>query len=104
MITAKVISAKVMVSVFSVPADSGMYFLDPSKPAMATGPMMGRKRPSNNTKPVDTFQNTLLSPRPSNPEPLFALDEVISYSISENPWKLGLFNQFFGCTAHAASP
>jgi len=38
-IIAKVIKLKVSVSVFSVPADSGTYFLAPNKPAMAIGPI-----------------------------------------------------------------
>src|SRR3569833_1567521 len=74
-ITAKVIAPKVIVSVFCVPADSGINFFWASKPAIATGPMMGRNLPSIITRPVVTFQNILPSPRPSNPEPLLALDE-----------------------------
>ncbi|MNV99419.1 hypothetical protein D3C71_1947750 [compost metagenome] len=101
--TTKVIIPKVNVSVFRVPADSGMYFFEASNPAMATGPMIGRKRPRINTKPVTTFQKMLLSPRPSKPEPLFAAAEVFSYNISEKPWKPGLFNQLAGLTAQLAS-
>ena len=41
-ITAKVISAKVAVSVFSVPALSGMYFFEASSPAIATCPTIGK--------------------------------------------------------------
>ena len=72
MITAKIIIPKVDVSLFSVPADSGINFLLASIPAMATGPMIGRKRPSIIIKPALTFQNILLSANPSKPEPLLA--------------------------------
>ena len=84
-ITAKIMTPKVSVSVLRVPAPLGMYFLLPSKPAIANGPMMGRNRASNKEMPVVRFQNTLLSARPSNPLPLFAFAEVNSYSISEKP-------------------
>ena len=76
MMTAKVIRPNVGVSVASVPALSGTYFLSASRPAIATGPMMGINRPSNMTKPVETFQKKLLSLNPSKPDPLLALDEV----------------------------
>ena len=42
MMTAKVISEKVPVSVRSVPALSGMHFFDASSPAMATYPTIGK--------------------------------------------------------------
>jgi len=45
-ITAKIITPNVEVSLFSVPADSGINFLLANMPAMATGPMIGKKRPS----------------------------------------------------------
>jgi hypothetical protein len=41
-ITAKVINPKVSVSVFKVPALSGIYFLLAKMPAIATGPIIGR--------------------------------------------------------------
>ncbi len=50
-------------SVLNVPADSGIYFLFASKPAMATGPMIGRNLASNITMPPVTFQQILLSPQ-----------------------------------------
>ena len=83
-ITAKVMIPKIEVSVFRVPALSGMYFLPANKPAIANGPMIGIKRLNSNTIPVVIFQNGLLSPKPSNPEPLLAALEVYSYNISEN--------------------
>ena len=49
-----------------------------SEPAMASGRMMGMNRASSMTMPVATFQGTVLSPRPSKPEPLFALAELNS--------------------------
>src|ERR1044072_6676139 len=101
-ITASVITPNVQESVFNVPAEAGTYFLFAINPAMATGPMMGRKRPSISIKPVLRFQKMLLSPNPSKPEPLFALAEVNSYSISEKPWYPGLFNQAEGFTAQSA--
>ena len=76
MITTNVISEKVNVSVFNVPALSGTYFFDASSPAMATCPMMGKKRPMIRTIPVEIFQNGVLSAKPSNPDPLFAAEEV----------------------------
>ena len=42
------------------------------------------------TRPVAIFQGTVLSPRPSKPEPLLAAEEVNSYRISEKPWKPAL--------------
>ena len=48
------------VSVLSVPALSGMYFLLANKPAIATGPMIGKNLPNSKTKPVVTFQKILL--------------------------------------------
>ena len=47
--------------------------------------MMGIKRPSSMTSPVSIFQNGVLSPSPSKPEPLLADAEVNSYSISDKP-------------------
>jgi len=65
-----------MESVFKVPEDSGMYFLFASRPTMATGPMIGINLANNMTMPADMFQKGLLSARPSNPLPLFAVEEV----------------------------
>ena len=76
--TAKTIKPKVEVSVFKVPADSGMYFLLAKIPAMATGPMIGKKRLNISTMPVEIFHHGVLSPKPSKPEPLFAAEEVYS--------------------------
>ena len=84
-ITAKTIIPKIEVSVFKVPALSGIYFLLASNPAIANGPIIGMKRLKSNTIPVVIFQNGLLSPKPSKPEPLLAALEVYSYNISENP-------------------
>src|SRR5258708_31155754 len=78
MITAKVITPKVPVSVFRVPVLSGMYFFFARMPAMATGPMIGRNRDRSITSPQVIFQNGTPSPSPSNPEPLLAEDEVYS--------------------------
>jgi len=41
-ITANTIKPKVAVSVFNVPALSGIYFLFANMPAIATGPIIGR--------------------------------------------------------------
>src|ERR1700743_2467459 len=84
-ITANIIIPNVVVSVLSVPADSGMNFLLANNPAIATGPIIGRKRPRNMTSPALTFQKMLLSPKPSYPEPLLAALEVYWYNISEKP-------------------
>ena len=65
MITANIITPKVPVSVFNVPADSGTNFLFARIPAIATGPMIGRKRDTKITKPVLTFQKILLAVRPA---------------------------------------
>lgn len=77
-ITANTISPKVAVSVFKVPALSGMYFLLARIPAIATGPIMGKYLAKSITIPQAIFQNGVLSPNPSNPLPLFALEEVNS--------------------------
>lgn len=42
--------------------------------------------------PVEMFQNTVLSPNPSKPEPLFAEDDVNSYNTCDTPWNCGLVN------------
>ena len=55
-ITAKTMMPNVVVSVFSVPALSGTYFFFAKMPAIATGPMMGRKRDNNITMPQVIFQ------------------------------------------------
>src|SRR6476619_1162418 len=85
MMTAKVMTPNVQDSVLSVPADSGMYFLLAKSPTIATGPMMGKYLAMIKAKPVVTFQKILLSPSPSKPLPLLAVEEVYSYSISEKP-------------------
>ena len=83
-ITAKVINPKVPVSVFNVPALSGMNFFFANNPAIATGPIIGKNLDNNITKPQVIFQKTDgVSPKPSKPLPLFAAEEVYSYSISE---------------------
>ena len=84
-ITANTIIPNVPVSVFNVPALSGIYFFFARIPAMATGPMIGRNRESNITIPQVIFQNGTPSPNPSKPVPLLADEEVYSYSISVNP-------------------
>ena len=78
MITANVIIPNVHESVLNVPADSGIYFLFARMPEMATGPMIGKNLPMIIANPVVTFQNILLSPRPSKPLPLLAVEEVYS--------------------------
>ncbi|MNE40735.1 hypothetical protein D3C80_1347730 [compost metagenome] len=85
-ITAKTIIPNVPVSVRRVPLPSGIYFFSASIPAIATGPIIGRKRPNSNTTPVAIFHQGVLSPSPSNPLPLLAVEEVNSYRISLNPW------------------
>jgi hypothetical protein len=86
MITARVMIPNVPVSVWSVPADSGMYFFLASIPAMATGPTIGKNLDRIITMPQLMFQKGTPSPNPSNPLPLLADEEVYSYNISENPW------------------
>jgi signal transduction histidine kinase len=68
-----------------VPAVSGTGALYASHPAMANGPMMGKKRAKSITTPVLMFQKGVLSPNPSKPEPLLAEAEVNSYNISLKP-------------------
>ena len=68
----------VTVSVLRVPALSGIYFFCPRRPAIATCPIIGTNRLNINTIPHDTFQNQVLSPSPSNPEPLLAAQDVNS--------------------------
>src|SRR4051812_18228043 len=75
-ITANVIIPNVAVSVFNVPALSGTYFFLASIPAMATGPIMGKKRDNSITIPQVIFQNGTPSPKPSKPLPLLADEEV----------------------------
>ena len=77
-ITARVINPKVAVSVFSVPELSGIYFFCANSPAIATGPIIGMNLDSNSTIPVEIFHQGVLSPSPSNQEPLFAAEEVNS--------------------------
>src|ERR1700744_2893766 len=84
-ITAKIMIPNVVVSVFSVPADSGTNFLLVKIPAMATGPMIGKNLPMKITRPVDTFQKILFAVKPASPEPLFAALDAYWYSISEKP-------------------
>ena len=43
-------------------------------------------RPMNMTIPVEMFQNGVASPRPSNPDPLLAADDVNSYMTCVSPW------------------
>ena len=75
-ITAKIITPKVPVSVFNVPADSGTNFLLARIPAIATGPIIGRKRDTKITKPVLTFQKMLFAVSPLIADPLFAATDV----------------------------
>src|SRR5450432_2682271 len=84
-ITENTIMPNVLVSVFNVPADSGTNFFLASMPAIAIGPIIGRKRERSITSPHVIFQNGTPSPKPSKPEPLFAEEEVYSYNISEKP-------------------
>ena len=64
-ITANIITPKVPVSVFNVPADSGTNFLLAKIPAIATGPIIGRNRAMKITMPVLTFQKMLLAVKPA---------------------------------------
>ena len=84
-ITANTMMPKVEVSVLRVPALSGTYFFFAKMPAIATGPIIGKKRANNITVPQAMFQNGVLSPKPSKPLPLLADEEVNSYSISLKP-------------------
>lgn len=72
------ITRNVELSVLNVPIVTGALFLDSSEPATAIKAIMEKYRPNNITKPVEMFQKGVLSPRPSNPEPLFAAEEVNS--------------------------
>ena len=65
------------VSVLNVPADSGIYFLFAKKPAIATGPMIGKKSCQEHYNTCQYIPEILLSPKPSKPLPLLAFDEVI---------------------------
>jgi len=62
----------------SVPADWAAGRFPASDPAIASGNMIGMNRASSMTMPVATFHGGVLSPRPSKPEPLFALAELKS--------------------------
>src|SRR5690606_3826538 len=77
-ITAKTINPKLAVSVFSVPAPSGIYLFSDKIPAIAIGPTIGINLPNNKTIPVLIFHHKVLSPKPSKPLPLFADAEVNS--------------------------
>src|SRR5580704_10677917 len=71
-ITANTIIPKVPVSVFKVPALSGTNFFLARIPAMASGPIIGRKRANSIIIPSVIFQNGVFAPRPANSEPLLA--------------------------------
>ena len=77
--------AKAGVSSFKVPEDSGTNFLAEREPAIAKGPIIGMNLANSITIPLAIFQKGVLSPRPSNPDPLLAEDEVNSYIISDKP-------------------
>src|SRR5205814_9387225 len=84
----------VTVSVRSVPEVNGVGFFPARLAANAIGAMIGMNRPRSITSPVATSQcgangaggdgflsrsaNPYVSPSPSNPDPLLALDEVNS--------------------------
>ena len=61
-----------------VPVVCGTRFFAARNPARASGRTSAGNRPSSRTIPVATFHAGLLSPRPSNPEPLLAAAEVNS--------------------------
>ncbi|MNW64040.1 hypothetical protein D3C74_422850 [compost metagenome] len=67
-----------LLSVRSVPVVTGVGALAFNEAATASNAIMDTYRPKNITAPVVTFQNTLLSAIPSNPEPLFAADDAYS--------------------------
>ena len=77
-ITTKTIIPKVELSVFSVPALSGTYFLVLKLPAIATGPIIEIYRERISTNPVLMFHHIVLSFNPSKPLPLLAEAEVNS--------------------------
>ena len=85
MMTANVINPNVSVSVFRVPALSGIYFLLAKIPAMAIGPMIGKYLDKIIMIPQLMFHQGVLSPKPSKPLPLFAAEDVYSYNISLKP-------------------
>src|SRR5947208_1147708 len=64
------IPANVRSSVRRVPLVWGTRFLAARDPAIASGRTIAGNRPSSRTTPVATFQAGVLSPSPSNPEPL----------------------------------
>ncbi|MNE67516.1 hypothetical protein D3C80_1631270 [compost metagenome] len=72
-------------SVRKVPDVSGTGFLTASEPATASMVITEKYRPMNITIPVEIFQNGVASPRPSNPEPLLAAEEVNSYKACVSP-------------------
>ena len=74
--TPKVIKPKVDVSVFKVPALSGMYFFLAKSPAIATGPIIGKYLDKIKTIPVEIFHHGVLAFNPAKPDPLFAEAEV----------------------------
>ena len=72
------IPANVSVSVRRVPLVCGTRFFTARNPASAIGSTSAGNRPRSKTIPVATFQAGVLSPSPSNPEPLLAAAEVNS--------------------------
>ena len=66
---------KIGESNFNEPDDSGVYFFAEINPAIAIGPMIGMNLPRSIAIPVPIFQNGVLSPSPSKPDPLFAAED-----------------------------
>ena len=78
MITDRRTATKAGLWTCKVPELSGIYFFEASDPAIAKGPMIGMNLPNNIVTPHRMFQNGVASPRPSNPDPLLAAEDVNS--------------------------
>src|SRR5450755_89288 len=81
-------------SIRKLPFDKGIYFFCCNKSAIIMAPIIGINLPHNIANAVVTFQNTVLSPKASKPEPLPATEETYSYIIVVKPCDLLFVSQF----------
>ena len=66
----------------SVPALVAIFFFPARLPAIASVPMIGRKRANSMTSPSETFKNTVFALNPAKAEPLLPPQEEYAYRIS----------------------
>ena len=88
----------------SVPVLVAIFFLPARLPAIASVPMIGRKRANSMTRPSETFKNTVFALKPAKAEPLLPPQEEYVYSISEKPCAPPLFRLYATLGTTAASP